>query len=287
MPRKFTLEQRRRMLDRLEYGATHTDLKTEFKIKDSRTLEKQLRRAREEQALRMARIEIIKESLRDHLAEVRSLIETWNSAVKAPSPPSFGGYPLSSAKLAEQNRLFEGIREHLPFPALWKSYQTFKAKWDEYLNMCEELHRLVVENAIDKWGLSLLEKDEQRPGLTSSFSWETLDRAVKVAMGDSRAGMPLYDAAPLPDQTRELEYLVCDGQVILYSNEALGYAESHRSMIAEWARSQRLAGFVKLLGELRDLEARMHDILEETLLRRDYILYRCRLCPGEGKLAFK
>ena len=65
---------------------------------------------------------------------------------------------------AEQNRLFEGIREHLPFPELWRSYQAFKLKWDEYITICEELHRQVVEKAKEKWGLSLLEKNEQRPG---------------------------------------------------------------------------------------------------------------------------
>ena len=286
MPRKFTPEQRKRMLERLEYGATYTDLKAEFKIKDSRTLEKQLRLAREEQGLRTARTEIIKESLRDHLAEVRSLIESWSSSIKAPSPPSTSRYPLSDAEQVEQNRLFEGVHEHLPFPGLWKSYQTFKAKWDEYITLCRELDSQVIKKATEKWGLSVLEKDEQRLGLTVFFSWEIMDRAVKVAMGDERAGMPRYDAAPLGVQA-PLEYLMCDNRVILYSNEALRYADNHRLMIAECTRSERLAGLVKLLGELRELEARIHGVLEEALLRRDYILYGCRLCPGEGKLAFK
>ncbi len=287
MPRKFTVEQRKRMLERLEYGATHTDLKSEFKIKDSRTLEKQLAQAREEQALRLARTEIIKESLRDHLAELRSLLETWGSSVKAPSPPAFDRYPLSAAEQAEQNRLFEGLREHLPFPQLWRNYQTLKLKWNEYMTACEGMHRQVVENAKEKWGLSLFEKNKPCPGLTPSFSWETLDRVIKVAMGDSQAGTPHYEAAPLSPQAPELEYLLCSGRVILYSNQAFRYAEDHRSMIAGWARSERVGDLVKLLGELRDLERRIHDIVEETLLRRDYILYSCRLCPGGGGLAVK
>ncbi len=287
MPRKFTVEQRKRMLERLEYGATHTDLKLEFKIKDSRTLEKQLAQAREEQALRMARTEIIKESLRNHLAEIRSLLETWGASVKVPSPPSFDRYPLNAAEQAERNRLFEGIRGHLPFPALWRNYQALKLKWEEYMPTCEELHRQVVENAKEKWGLSLLEKNEQRPGLTPSFSWETLDRAIKVAMGDSQAGTPKYIAEPLNLQAPELEYLMCGDRVILYSNQAFRYAEDHRSMIGEFARSERVADLVKLLAELQALEKRIHDIVEETLLRRDYILYSCRLCPGGGRLALK
>jgi len=287
MPRKFTVEQRKRMLERLEYGATHTDLKSEFKIKDSRTLDKQLAQAREEQALRLARTGIIKDSLRDHLAELRSLVETWAISVRAPSPPSCDRYTLRAAEETEQHRLFEGIRQHLPFPELWKSYQAFKVKWNEYITICEALHRQVVENAKEQWGLSLLEKSELRRGLTTSFSWETLDRAIKVAMGDSQAGTPDYEAIPLNSQDPELEYLMCGDRVILYSNQAFRYVEDHRLMIAAWAQSERVGELVKLLDELRDVERRIHDIVEEILLRRDYILYSCRLCPGGGGLAFK
>ena len=287
MPRKFSVEQRKRMMERLEHGATPTELKSEFKIKDSRTLEKQLKQAREEQQVQTAKTELIKESLRDHLAEMRSLLEIWGASLKAPSPPSFDRYPLSAAEQAEQNRLFKGMHGHLPFPELWRNYQTFKLKWDEYITTCEGLHRKVVENAKEKWGLSLLEKNEQRLGLTPSFSWETIDRIIKVAKGDSKAGTPNYVAAPLSPQAPELEYLMCGERVILYSNQALRYAEDHRSIIGGLARSERVADLVKLLAELRDLEKRIHDIVEETLLRRDYILYSCRLCPGGGRLALK
>ena len=87
-------------------------------------------------------------------------------------------------------------------------------------------------------------------------------------------------------QAPELEYLMCSDRVILYSNQSLRYAEDHRSMIAEWARSKEVAGLLKLLRELRDLERKIQDVLEETILRRDHILYSCRLCPG-GSLAFR
>ena len=288
MPRKkFTLEQRKRMLEHLESGATAADLKREFSIRDPRTLQRQLRQARGEQTLQVARADIIKESLRDHLAEVRSLIENWRSDVKAPSPPSFARYPLSVAEALEQTRLFESLREHLPFPELWRSYQALKLKWNEYITTCEDLHRQVVEKAKEKWGLSLLEKNEQRPGLTASFSWDTLDYAIKAAMGEFQGEMPRYAAGLLNPQAPETEYLMCNGRVILYAKDAEHYAEAHRSMITEWARSENVVGLVKLLSELRALERRIQDVLEETLLRRDYILYSCRLCPGGAGLAFK
>jgi hypothetical protein len=192
---------------------------------------------------------------------------------------------MGAAEQAEQSRLFEGMHEHLPFPELWRNYQAIKRKWDEYAVTCKELHEQVVENAKEKWGLSLLKRDEQRRGLATLFSWETLDRVIKVALGDSQAGTPYYTAAALNPQAPELEYLMCDNRVILYSNQALNYEEDHRSMIAEWARSEKVANLVKLLADLRELEKRIQDIVEETLLRRDYILYSCRLCLGGSRLA--
>jgi transposase-like protein len=288
MPRKkFTLEQRKKMLEHLESGATAADLKREFSIKDPRTLQRQLRQAREEQTLQVVRTDIIKESLREHLAEVRTLIENWSAGIKAPSPPSFARYPLSTAEEAEQVRLFEAIREHLPFPELWRSYQALKLKWNEYTTTCKDLHQQVVEKAKEKWGLSLLEKDEQRPGLTSSFSWHTLDYAIKAAMGEFQTEMLRYDAKSFNPQAQEIEYLLCNDQVILYAKDAGCYVEVHRSMVTELARSEKVVSLVKLLNELRHLERRIQGILEETLLRRDYILYNCRLCPGGAGLAFR
>jgi hypothetical protein len=287
MPRKFTPEQRKRMLDRLESGATYAELKREFGIRDSRTLERQLKQAREEQALSAARTDIVKESLRDHLNEVKGLIETWSLGLRAPSPPSLGRYPLSSSEEAEHTRLFQGVRQHLPFKELWKNYETFKAEWDKYLGVCEALHHEVVTKAVEKWGLTLIEKDERRAGLTTFFSWETLDHSIKVAEGDHRAGMPRYDAALLQPGVPELEYLMCDNRVILYGKQAMRYADDHQAMIAEWARSKIVLDLVNTLGELRDLERRMHDLIEEALLRRDHILYQCALCPGGSKLALK
>lgn len=288
MPRKkFTLEQRKNMLEHLESGATAADLKREFSIKDPRTLQRQLRQAREEQTLQVARTDIIKESLREHLGEVRSLVENWSANIKAPSPPSFNRYPMSEAEAVEQNRLFEGIREHLPFPKLWRSYQAFKLKWNEYVTTCEDLRRQVVEKAKEKWGLSLLENNEQRPGLTASFSQDTLDYAIKVAMGKYQAEVLSYVTRPLLPQAPEIEYVMCNDRTILYAKDVWHYAEEHRSMITEWARSEKVVSLVKLLSELRDLERRIQGIIEETLLRRDYILYSCRLCPGGSRLAFK
>jgi len=286
MPKKFTYEERKRMLDRLEKGATATDLRSEFKIKDARTLEKQLGQAREEQQLRVARTELITESLRDHLSEIRSFLESWAANIKAPSPPSCDRDPFSAAEQAEEARLFEGMRQHLPFPDLWKHYKAFKLGWDEYVTKCRELHDKIVENARKKWGLATIEPGlPRRRGLAKEFSSETLDRAIRVAAGDTAAAKSEYStgsAAVAEDP--DLEDLVSGGRIILFSNKAIRFKDEHRMMIAELAQSSETKHLVSLVSELRELEKRIHDTIEETLLRRDYILYSCRLCPGGRRL---
>lgn len=286
MPRKFTVEQRKRMLERLEHGATYSDIKAEFRIRDSRTLDKQFKQAREEQTLRAARTEIIKESLSDHLAEVRSLIETWRSGLKAPSPPSPSRYPLSIADGCERNRLFESIRQHLPFPELWRTYNGFKARWDNYFGLCEQLHKEAVEQATKEWGLKLLNANDLRPGLTAHFSWVTIDQAIKIATG-ARSSKPAYRTVTHPKDAA-IQYLDCENSTILYTEgDAAGYADEHWRMIREWAQSEKVRNMVAALSELPSLEGKLQGALEEVLLRRDYIFYSCKLCPGESRLTFK
>ena len=53
---------------------------------------------------------------------------------------------------------------------------------------------------------------------------------------------------------------MCDDRVILYAKDALRYAEDHRSMIAEWARSEKVVGLgevVKRASGLRKKESKM------------------------------
>ena len=45
---------------------------------------------------------------------------------------------------------------------------------------------------------------------------------------------------------------------------------------------------VALFSELKnDLEPKIKDALQEILLRRDYIMYTCKLCPGQPRLLRK
>lgn len=289
MPRKFSYEERKRMLENLENGSTPNDLKSVFKIKDSRTLEKQLVQAREELQLRAARTEIITENLRIHLSEIRSLIELWAKSIETHIPPSSGRHQLNMIKQTEQTRLFEGLRAHLPFPDLWRSYETFKTKSEEYITRCQELHLYIVDYAKKKWDLDLLETPQkpQTRGLTEAFPADIFERAIKVATGNLQAGRPEYKVTPIPQPDYpDLEYASSGAQLIFFSEKANDINNEISLMITELAKFSGVEYLVKLLSELGILETRIHNMTEETLLRRDYILYTCRLCPGGGRSVF-
>lgn len=281
MRKVFTLEQRKRMLERLDDGATYTELKREFNIKDTRTLEKQLVKGREEQSLRIARTEIIKQSLQEHLNEVKSLIERWKDSIKAPSFPSCS---RPAAEDVSQSRLFVSLSSHLPYRELWKIYDDFEAEWDEYVVLCEKTHKKALEDAHQNWGIDLLPADKRVPGLLKWFSGDTLEHAMKIMTGDRKPRDLRYEVGTLGDKYSNLQYLECDTRVLLYATDAEEFEAKHRQMVLNWAKSEEIASLHQLLNELREMEANLHRILEESLLRRDHILYTCRFCPGERKL---
>jgi len=52
--------------------------------------------------------------------------------------------------------------------------------------------------------------------------------------------------------------------------------------------SETGTNLVALFNELKnDLEPKIKDSLQEILLRRDYIMYTCKLCPGQPRLLRK
>ena len=62
------------------------------------------------------------------------------------------------------------------------------------------------------------------------------------------------------------------------------YEKECRELLYLILKGETIANLSTLLNDLHNLEAKIHDYLEEILLRRDYILYTCNLCPGKPRL---
>lgn len=62
------------------------------------------------------------------------------------------------------------------------------------------------------------------------------------------------------------------------------YEKECRELLYSCLTGETVANLLTLFDDLRYLETKIHNYLEEILLRRDYILYTCNLCPGEPRL---
>ncbi|GAI54471.1 unnamed protein product, partial [marine sediment metagenome] len=62
------------------------------------------------------------------------------------------------------------------------------------------------------------------------------------------------------------------------------YEKECRELLDLVLKGETVTNFLTLFDDLSYLETKIHNYLEEILLRRDYILYTCNLCPGEPRL---
>jgi len=62
------------------------------------------------------------------------------------------------------------------------------------------------------------------------------------------------------------------------------YQDYSEILLAGETGTNLVALFIELKN---DLEPKIKDSLQEILLRRDYIMYTCKLCPGQPRLLRK
>ena len=223
--------RRRMLLDMEEKGLSDKEIREKYGIADNRTLRKHLGLAEKEREIREARIRILSENQAQHLAEIRATIEQWKGGLIA---PWFGTTSLEvehcPTGVLEGDLLFGSLREHLPFPALWRDYSIWKEKVEEYVCSCKKL----------------LEETQQE----AAQSRDPEIRRIAADIGTaSTAG-------------------------------ALGLERPLHEMMTRY-RTRAEAQLKPLSDEIMILRERLANSLQEILLRRDYIVYSCKLCPAQ------
>ncbi len=223
--------RRRMLLDMEEKGLSDKEIREKYGIVDNRTLRKHLGLAEKEREIREARIRILSENQAEHLAEIRAMIEQLKDGLIV---PWFGAISFETALcptgVLEASPLFCSLREHLPFPALWREYSSWKEKVEEYICSCKKL----------------LEETRQE----AAQSENTEIRRIAADIGSASTAEALGLARPLHDMM-------------------MGY-------------KTRAEGQLKpLSSEIVILRENLTNSLQEILLRRDYIVYSCKLCPAQ------
>ncbi len=295
MAKKLNPYNRRKLLEARERGLSDSEMKRQFGITDDRTLRRHLKLAEQEQAGRVVKTEILREALRDHLAEIRQLIENWNAGIRIQPVTVLSSVMANCMESPHSNRLFDCLKDHLPFPILWRDYNQWEAKYRSYIDNCEKLREEIRSEATTQmkldfapdtsdfsshftsglwdWILDLvLDKLEGKDMKEAEFSWKDLRISVKGGV---------FEGKQMFNYSRQRELLEIFNQPEINTDL---YEKGCQALLDFCLRSGTVANLSTLLDDLHNLEAKIHNFLEEILIRRDYILYTCNLCPGEPRL---
>jgi len=277
MTKKLNYYDRKKLLEAQQSGKSNSDLKRKFGIQDDRTLFRHLKLAEQEEQTKLVKVGIIKDALLDHYAEIRALIEQWKNTFRTPRPDEVYPGTLSPVDTIKANPIFISLRDHLPFPTLWNNHLVYVKKLDDYIAGCNNLREEVAKKVKNWNGVKDVLENVAQPILR------------KIAEGESTIKLKPYEFKPseqsnYPDKTvinaesipiftvsKETDSAYIEKQYLDYS-EALLAGETGTNLVA-------------LFSELKnDLEPKIKDSLQEILLRRDYIMYTCKLCPGQPRL---
>ena len=277
MARKFNYYDRKKLLEAHQGGESNSDLKTKFGIKDDRTLFRHLKLAEQEDQSRLVKVEIIKDALLGHHAELRALIEQWKNTPRTPRPDEVYTRTLSPLDTIMANPIFISLRDHLPFPTLWKNHLVYVKKLDDYIAGCNNLR----EEAAKKF----------KNGNEVKDVLENVAQPIlrKIAEGESANKIKPYKFKPsehsnYPDKTM----INVEGIPVFTISEETDSAyieKQYQDYSDALLAGETGINLVALFSELKnDLEPKIKNSLQEILLRRDYIMYTCKLCPGQPRL---
>jgi len=277
MARKFNYYDRKKLLEAQQSGESNSDLKRKFEIKDDRTLFRHLKLAEQEDQSRVVKVEIIKDALLGHHAEIRALIDQWKNNCRTPRPDEV--YPGTSSPMdtIKANPIFISLRDHLPFPTLWNNHLVYVKKLDDYIAGCNNLREEVAKK-VENWnGVKDVLENVAQPILR------------QIAEGESAIKLKPYEFKP-SEQSNYPDKTVINAEgipIFTVSKETdSAYIEKQYQDYSETLLvGETGTNLVALFSELKnDLEPKIKDSLQEILLRRDYIMYTCKLCPGQPRL---
>lgn len=280
MVRKITYFDRKKMFEAREKGLSDAQIKAQFGIKDKRTLDRAMKLAQQEQQISVVRLQILKDALADHLGEIRSLIEEWLGHLRVPLPGEIRELTLSPASDLENYPLFGSLREHLPVPTLWRAYSIWANKVNEYVNLCKK----VTEQCSQEVG-----KLEGVRRTTDSFARPILELLNNKIEGKTvknhKFERKQYFKEESGERMLDFETLTVDGHEVLEATRALAYTDQYKALSDRILKSEMANNLVVMFGELKALEPKIRASLSEVLLKRDYIMYTCRFCPGQTRLS--
>jgi len=261
-------------------GDSNADLKRKFGIKDDRTLFRHLKLAEQEEQSKVIKVEIIKDALIGHHAEIRTLSEQWKNNIRTPRPDEIYPATLSPMDAIRANPIFITLKDHLPFPTLWRNHLVYVKKLDDYMAGCNSL-RKEVEKTVKSWN-----------GVEDALENVAQPILRDIAEGESAIKFKPYEFKP-SEQSNYPDKTVINAEdmpifTVLKETDFAPIKKQYQDYSEVLLTGETGTNLVALFSELKnDLEPKIKDSLQEILLRRDYIMYTCKLCPGQPRLLRK
>ena len=229
----------------------------------------------------------------EHFAEIRSLIEVWKDAVQTPKVDetslSEEGYlkvPFSKHEY-QFNPLFDCLKEHLPFPTLWQNHSLWINRIPDYFDNCKNLIKEITEdNRVVKW----LEENPTREEcvivepVLRCISDRALGKEPKLLnQPDPETGEleSFMEITTKPGTYKFIERTSKTSFTTQGTIESVVYVDP--AICTYYFNRPEATHVVDLFIELRDLEIKIRESLNEILIKRDYIIHTCQLCPEQAK----
>lgn len=227
---------------------------------------------------RQLMLQVKKERLDKHLADVERLVLGWSSELSATSPFAYytrgdswgwqSAYVPDSERDPDSNHM---IKKHLRSRALWKHHSDWRLKLDRVFEMSASVRKGAGQ------------KEAERPPGKKSTS-------VKRVHTEGYLGTALWQAFCLArKQTQNVDYTRGDdgkgvrfgGYLIATSSggktEFATVCEEHRSLSCELSRLGEMKAIAEEWALVEELQARMQALAGKALKSSDF-LYPCMFC---------
>jgi hypothetical protein len=220
----------------------------------------------------------LEDAQKKHLNEIEETIKHWKDVIITPEIYVFNPSTSSQLNSIESQPLFCCLKKHLPYSILWQDYANWKSKIQEYLTISDKLRNQIH-------GAWKIDDVEQTPAFEQ----------VILALIANRANELKYTINYETNYPTELKYqsLNANGITVLTGKEMgkhwdfykheqcvnMVLASEYQKIADYYLQSETATKALHLHDSLKQLEDRIQLKLRDILLRRDWVVPQCRLCP--------
>lgn len=274
------------MLDLHRSGVSADEIMERFKMGDRRTLRRHLRLAEVEEGMQGGAERLVQEAVGRHMEEVCNLVESWLGILHK---DAFGvaQETLEGCGRLEDDPLFDGLRKHLPFEDLWRDYELWKELLEERLVCAADLVREMRTRGEERIGLPVRSGHSSGARLSPGFARPVLGCLSAELNGGAPQALRCEWRGDGQHGRHALAVLAVNGRRVLTVEdspkrraecergyrEVVGECEPSMSRVRDLCRQVRLVGF------------RLRRRVQRILRQRDFIHYRCDLCPYSPSIA--